>query len=161
MKFKFILVLTVIAAAGIFLLFFRIYHNDVQSLEAFSAAYENYDRAISDYSTAFHSSNLQSTPVIAGYERTTAKVLGELNLKASARISSLIKNDSDLMSAMREIAELSGNEFDSVKTYQNAAANQKSELEKLAQVLDDLTKQRQTAYTNFQELGGQSVTADR
>jgi hypothetical protein len=161
MKFKYVLVLAVFSAVGIYLILFRMVRNDIQALEDFYAYYGIYDRAISDFSTAVRTPNYQGSPVITGDESAASEALSEMNTKASARISSLIKNDEDLMRIMRETAKLAGEEYDALKAYQSAAANHNADLEKLGQAFDDLTKQRQTAYANFQELGGQSVTAGR
>lgn|SRR5574341_176186 len=153
-KYKVLFVLALILIAGVFFLFYRMYHDDVKALEGFVASYEIYDKAISDYSLSVFASNFEDAPTTDGLERKADEALVELNSKAHARLSSLIKNDAELMSTILEIADLSGKESDALKTYKRAAADQKVNLESLAKESGDLTNKRQTAYVRFRKLAG-------
>ena len=53
------------------------------------------------------------------------EALVELNTKASVRVSSLTKNDGDLMRIMREIADLSAKEFNTLKAVQSALVDRR------------------------------------
>lgn len=62
----------------------------------------------------------------------------ELNAKAAARISSLIKNDGGLMSTAREIADFSGKELDDLGAYKRAIEDKRNMTNKLLQnIVDD------------------------
>jgi hypothetical protein len=81
-----LVVVTVVLASG--LVIYRMYRHDITVLEAFVAAYEKFDQAPRE------------------------GALRELNANANVKISSLIKHDRELMSAMREIADTAAQEFD-------------------------------------------------
>jgi hypothetical protein len=66
-------------------------------------------------------------------ERKAADVLIELNTKAAARLSSLIKNDAELMSKTLEIADLSGKELDNLNAYKRAIGDKRAITNKLLQ----------------------------
>ena len=88
------------------------YQRDMHSLENFVAAYEEFDRTPSE---------------------TT---LLPLKATASARISSLIKNDRDAMDTMKKIADLATQEL-------AATGNTK----------ESLTLERKSNYEHFRNLG--------
>lgn len=119
-----ILILVIVAAIAFF--FYRMYHSDVKSLNAFTASYENFDRAILDY----------AANKTTAAESTASAAVANLQTKSRMRISSLIKHDGELMSEARVIANLAKQEFDSVK----------------ANTADDFTAQRKSAYAYFQSL---------
>jgi hypothetical protein len=87
--------------AGVLLFFYRFYHNDVKALEDFLASYEKFDKAISDF-FIIKTDDL---------ERKAADAFIELDIKAALRLSSLIKNDAELMGQALEVANLSGREL--------------------------------------------------
>ena len=80
-----LLVVIVVLASGLF--FYRMYRHDFTALEDFVAAYEKFDQAPRE------------------------GALRELDAKANVKISSLIKNDRELMNRMREIADTAAQEF--------------------------------------------------
>jgi hypothetical protein len=139
-----------IVGAGIFFFFYRMYQNDVKTLTAFPAAYEKFNQAAADFSGPV----LAGAPAADDLERKADEALAGLNARASTRLSSLIKNDAEVMDTMLKIADLSGKEFDALKTYQKMAA-EKGNLDGLAKEVGDLRSQRQTAYARFRELGPQ------
>jgi hypothetical protein len=147
-KYIILLGMVLIVGANIFFFFYRMYHNDVKALEAFPAAYEKFDQAAADY----FASVFAGAPAADDLERKAGGALADLNTNASTRLSSLIKNDAELMDTMLKIADLSGKEFDALKTYQKAAA-EKGNLDGLAKELGDLRNKRQAVYARFRELG--------
>jgi hypothetical protein len=153
-KYKALLVIALILVAGFFFLFFRFFQNDVMVLTGFSAAYTKFDQAISDFSTPVFTPNLSGAPATDDLERKADAALAELNTQASARISSLTKNDAELMGIMLQISDLSVKELDALKAYKKAAAGKNAGLDPLAKTFGDLTNQRKTAYVRFQELLG-------
>ena len=153
-KYKALIVLALIVVVGTFFFFYRFYHNDVKALTDFSVAYEKFDKAVSDFSTSVFASNPEGALAVDDLERKADEALVDLNIKASARISSLIKNDAELMRATHEIADLSGKELDALKAYKRAIADKNSGMDKLAQAFGDLSNKRQVAYAHFRELGG-------
>jgi hypothetical protein len=153
-KYIVLLVIALIGVIGIFFFFYYFGHKDDKALSEFSLAYQKYDRAISDLSSAVYMSNFEGTPTYDDLEQITDQALTVLKLKASAKISSLTKNDADIMSLTQEIADLSGKEFVALKAYQSAMADQGADMAQLSKELHDVTLKRQAAYTRFQELSG-------
>jgi hypothetical protein len=147
------LLIALITAAGVFFFFYRFYQHDMTALTDFTAAYENYDRAISAFSGPVFASKLEGTPAVDDLERNADAALAELSAKASVKISSMIKNEKEVMSTALEIADLSGKELDALKAYQQAAADKQGDLVRLAKEFADLTSSRQTAYARLLELG--------
>ncbi|OGD21124.1 MAG: hypothetical protein A2W03_03885 [Candidatus Aminicenantes bacterium RBG_16_63_16] len=92
--------------------------------------------------------------IIKKYKWLLVPALTELDAKASIRLSSLIKNDAELMNLTLEIARLSGKELAALKAQKEAAADKTADLPKLAKESADLARQRQTAYARFRELAG-------
>ncbi len=119
-------------------------------------AYEKFDEAISDFSAYLLAQNLESTPASDDPERKAEEALAELDARASARLSSLIKNDAELMHLTLEIDGLSGRELAALKAHKGAASDKSADLPKLGKELADLARQRQTAYARFRVLGGLS-----
>jgi type II secretory pathway pseudopilin PulG len=155
---KYIPLLVVVVLIGIaaifFFFFYRMGSNDAKALADFSAAYKDYDQSISDFSTAVLASNPGGAPATDDLERKANEALVKLTTKASARISSLTKNDGDLMRLTLEIADLSGKELDALKAYQSAVVAKSGDADKLANEFADLKNQRQTAYARYLELAG-------
>jgi hypothetical protein len=152
--YKALLVIALVSVIGICSLFYHFGHNDSKALTDFSIAYKNYDRAILDFSITVFASNPKGVPATDDLERNATGALVELNTKASARISSLTRNDAELMSITLEIAYLSGKELDTLKAYQRAVDDKDIDLDKLAKEFGDLTIKRQTNFARFQELAG-------
>ncbi len=147
---KWLIALLLVVFAGFF--FYRMYHRDVNALKGFSAAFERFDRAVSDLSANLLASSPAGTPATDDLERKAEAALAELKSKASVRISSLIKNDAEFMSLTREIADLSGKELDALKAYRRAAADKNSGSDRLAKEFDDPRNKRQAACVRFLEL---------
>ena len=146
-------VIIVLVLASVFFFFNRLYHNDVTALTDFSASYEKFDKAISDFSVPVFASNLEGAPATDDLERKADEALRELNTKASARISSLIKNDAELMSTELEIANFSLKELDTLSAYKTAMWGKRdADVDRLAKEYADLMNKRKTAYAHFQEL---------
>ncbi len=149
-KYKALLVIPLILLAGVFFFFYRMGNNDAQALAGFSAVYEKYDKAISDFSKSIFA----GTPTSNDLEQKANEAQTELKTKAFARISSLTKNDGELMPVMLQIADLSGKELAAATEYKNAVGDQSADMSQLASEFADLTNQRQAAYARFLELAG-------
>ncbi len=149
-KYWSLLFIPLILCAGIFFFFYRMGSNDTKALADFSAAYKNYDQAIS----AFSKSIFAAAPVSDDVVQKADEAQAALKTKASARISSLTKNDGELMQVMLQIADLSGKELNAAAEYKNAVGDQSGDISRLANELSDLTNQRQAAYAHFLELAG-------
>jgi hypothetical protein len=143
-KYKELLVLALVVIVGAFFFFYRFYHNDVKALADFSASYKKFDKAISDF--FFGKTD--------DLERKAGDALIELNTKAAARLSSLTKNDAELMSTALEIEDFSGRELDILRAYKRAIQSQDADLDRLAKEIGNLTNNRTAAYARFQELAG-------
>ena len=150
-KYKVLLVLALVVLVGAFLFFYRFYHNDVKALEDFSASYENYDKAISDFSVPVFETNLDLNKT-DDLESKASDALIELNTKAAFRLSSLIKNDSAIPPLALEIADFSGKELDNLRAYKKAVQSKNADLNGLAKEYGELTSKRKTAYARFQGL---------
>jgi hypothetical protein len=149
-----LLAIPLLGVIGIFFFFYHFGHNDNKALTEFSTAYQKYDRAFSDLSATIFMFNYEGSPTYDDLEQITDQALGELTLKASARISSLTRNDGEIMSLTQEIADLSEKELTTLKSYQNAMANKDPDLAQLSYELQDITVKRRAAYARFQELSG-------
>jgi hypothetical protein len=143
-KYRALLIIALMVAAGISFLFYHFYHNDVKALEDFLVSYEKYDKAISDFS-------INKTDEL---ENKAGDTLIELNAKATFRLSSLIKNDAKLMDQALDVADLSGKELESLRAYKRAIQSKNADRDGLAKEYGDLTSKRRTAYARFRELGG-------
>lgn len=150
----FLVAVVLIGAAGILFFFYHLGSNDAKALTDFPAAYGKFDQAISDFSTSVFASDLQSPAAAGNLEHRTDEALVELNTAASARISSLTRNDGEIMKLTPEIADLSGKEFSALKAYQSAAANRATDLDQLAKEYRDRTTRRRAAYARFLALAG-------
>lgn len=121
----FILILAVPAGASF--IFYRLYRDDVKDLKDFMASYRKLTRTFSDFRER-RTDDLESQAVDA---------VNDLSVKASMRLSSLIKNDGELMDLAREIADLSRLELDRLRGGGSAETSK------------DLLKKREAAYGNF------------
>jgi hypothetical protein len=152
-KYKWLIFFVLVMFAGIFA-FYHLYHTDIKELADFSASYEKFDRAISDFSGRISGSSPEDRPTVDSYERKADEALVELKVKASARLSSLIKNDAELMSITLEISDLAGKELEALKAYRRAVSDKDINADRQAKEFADLTNERQAAYPRFRELGG-------
>ncbi|MCJ7581461.1 MAG: hypothetical protein MUP98_13120 [Candidatus Aminicenantes bacterium] len=143
-KYKWLIVLVLVMSAGICFIFCHFYLNDVKALKEFSALYEIFDEAMTEYS-------LNRTHDL---ESIVEDAFIELDSKASFRISSLIKNDSELMDLIPEVARLSGKELDSLKFYTRSVREKNTDLAGLAEKYSTLSSQRKAAYARFLKLAG-------
>jgi hypothetical protein len=142
-KYKVLLVLALVVIVGVFLFFSRMYHNDIKALEGFLASYLTFDKAISD-------SSLSKTD---GLKTKAGDALIELQTKASFRLSSLIKNDAELMDQALEVADLARRELEGLRVYRSENYNKNADLDRLAEESRILSGKRKAAYARFQELG--------
>ena len=93
-KYKLLLIIALIVIAGVFFFFYRFYHNDVKALRIFRLPTKNLIKP-------FQIFPLSKTDDL---ESKAGDALIELNTKAALRLSSLIKNDAELMSKALEVA---------------------------------------------------------
>jgi hypothetical protein len=154
-KYIYLHVIALIVVAGIFFFFcYRMGTNDAKALADFPVAYKNYDKAISDFYNAVLASNPENASTTSNLEHKADETLIVLNTQASVRISSLTKNDGDLMKVSLEITDLAGKELDTLKAYQNAVADKSNDIDKFAKEFAGLRNQRQAAYSHYLELAG-------
>ena len=152
-KYKWLLVCISLALITVSIFITR-FHQDIRTLTNFSASYERFDKAISDFSEGVLESNaMVEISVINDLERKADIAFAELKTKATIRISSLIKNDAEFMIAELEIEEFSGKELRAVSGYKMAILDQKDmDADKLAKEISDIKNKRISAYTRFREL---------
>ena len=116
--------------------FVRMYQKDVAALVDFSAAYVTFDQAISDFSRSKTDSA----------DEHADETLRDLDAKATFRLSSLNKNEKEVMQDARTIADLAGQELATLKDYRHrGTAPQKS-------MYDELSGKRKAAYVHFRSL---------
>lgn len=137
-----LLILAVIV--GVFFLRDRFYVRGICAVEEFSASYRAFDRAISDLSASM-SDDSESKARVA---------LDELKAKAAFRLSSLIRNDGELMNQAREVANLSARELASLGAYRKASQDKRAGLDELARESGDLGGKRKAAFARFRGLCG-------
>lgn len=150
-KFIGLVAIVLLFIAGIFF-FYRMGSNDTKALADFPVAYGNYDQAISELYSAIRANTPDNLTNIDNIEYNADQALNILDKQASVRISSLTRNDGDLMKVSHEIAALAGNELETLKAYRISAANRTNDEDKLAKDFADLRSQRQAAYSNYLEL---------
>jgi hypothetical protein len=141
--YKWLIIIILIILAGGFLFVRHLYNSDMKKLEDFVSSYEKFDKAISDFS-ANDTSDLQNE---------TENSLIDLGINADFRISSLIKNDKVAMDTARQIADLSGQEFEALIAFKMEVKNNEADAQELAKHYNDLTSQRKAAYAAFLKLG--------
>ncbi len=146
--------IVLIIAGGILFFFYHFGQGDAKTITGFSIAYDNYDKAISDLSKSVFSSNPGDTPATDDLESRASEALAELNIKGSARISSLTKSDAELMSTMKETGDLSGKELNTLRAYQKAKIENLGNMSMFLKEFNGLTNQRQAAHARFLELAG-------
>jgi hypothetical protein len=147
-KHKWLIVLAIVAVAGGSYSYLHFYAKGINALLAFSASYERYDKAISE----FFLSRTDDLGLQAG------EALRELQAKAHFRISSLIKNDGELMEQARQVAELARREHESLEATTRALQTQAAGLDSLVNEFGVLQEKRKAAFARFKELSG---TKDR
>ena len=143
-RYKWLLIVVLAVPTGVFFFFYRMYHNDIKALRGFIASYERFDKAISDLS-------------MSGADDIESKVgnaVIDLSAKASLRLSSLIKNDAELMDQAIEVADLVRRELEDLRVYRSEIRNKNADLDGLAEESRILTGKRKAAYARFQELSG-------
>ena len=153
-KYLLLLAVSVLAVCGALIFFFyRMGTNDAKALADFPAAYQAYDRAVSEDASAVQASNPESHAAADGLARKADAALAKLNAEAAVRISSLTKNDGALMQVMQQIAAISGKEAAALQAYQ-AAAISGGDTVRLADEFAGLSAQRRAAYARYLELAG-------
>jgi len=143
-KYKVLLVFALVVIVGVFLFFSLMYHNNIKALEGFLASYAIFDQAISDFS-------LSKTD---GLESKAGDALIELQTKARFRLSSLIKNDAQLMDQALEAADLARRELESLRIYKSGFQSQNADLDGSAKEYRVLAGKRKAAFARFQGLSG-------
>ena len=143
-----------LVAAVVSFLFFHLYHRDVKTLRGLLESYKKFDNAISDFSISVFASIDGGASASGDSERRAAEAPADFDKKASVRISSLIRNDAELMSLSRQIAMLSRKEWDNLRKSKTAAAGNGGDWDGWARELSALRDKRQAAYSRFQELLG-------
>ena len=123
-----IIVLILAVPAGVLMCFYRMYHDDITALKRFMAAYDRFDRAVS----------LNGDSGRSEVSDKAGEAVIELQARASLRLSSLIKNDGELMKQAREAADLARRELESLGMEGRSLIHEK----------------RIAAYDRFQELSG-------
>lgn len=147
---KWIFLIALVLAAGAFLSFSRMYRNDIRELERFRSAYERLDAALSG-----------AVESDAGGDRSAAgDALAELQDAAAMRISSLIRNDAELMDEARAIAALSRQEIDTLGAFRalpggpSTAPAEAAERARLSEQARTIREKRAAAYSRFLDLAG-------
>jgi hypothetical protein len=153
-KSKWLIFFVLVVLAGFFAFFYHLYHSDIRKLADFAASYEKLDKAISGFPWRVSGSSFANMPAVDNWEGKADEALAELRAKASARLSSLIKNDAELMSITLEISDLAGKELETLKAYRRAVSDKDINADRLAKESADLTDKRQTAHAHFRELAG-------
>ena len=128
--------------AGGFFFFYQMYQNDMKALGDFVISYEKFDAAMLDFSARPTDDS----------KKKADDALAELAIKANFRISSLIKHEKEVMSAAREVADLSGRELEGLVAYKEAIQNNDANVNELAKKYRDLAGERKSAYAHFMEL---------
>jgi hypothetical protein len=145
-----LLVIVLIFIALFVAAFFRMGTNDTRSIEGFSAAYQQYDRLVAEYSAQVLAPESNAASESRELASAVDGALVALNTAASARISSLTKNDGTIMHVTREIAGYSAQEVETLKSVQALPSGAGM----LAEQARALRGKRQADYARFQELAG-------
>jgi hypothetical protein len=143
-KYKRLLIFILVASAGIFIFFYRMYHDDMKALKGFIASYERFDKAIFDLAVSKADE----------FETHADNAVIDLKSKASLRLSSLIKNDAGLMDQALEVADLARREMENLKVYMSEIQSQKADVDRLQEESRFLKGKRKASYARFQELAG-------
>jgi len=143
-RYKWPLILVLALLAGAFFVYDHFYQSGIRAVEGFSASYDHFDKAVSDLSANMTDDS----------ESKARAALAELKAKAAFRLSSLIRNDGELMNQAHEVADISGREMASLEAYRRAIQNKNANLDELAREYGDLAGKRKAAFAHFRELGG-------
>jgi hypothetical protein len=144
-------ILILLVSAGVFFFFFRMYQADIKALRNFMASYKRFDKAIDFYTDRARTS--------AALDYAGEAVI-ELEARASLRLSSLIRNDAELMGLAREVADLSRKELDSLWAFdtltksRNPSRDEVAKEEELDKEIGVLRGNRKAACARFRELVG-------
>jgi hypothetical protein len=144
-KYIWLPVIILVLLAGVFSFFFCLYQNDMKKLEDFVVAYENFDKAVSDY----------SKNMTKGSEGKASETLVKLKTHATFRLSSMIKHEKEIMKQTPRVARLATEEFASLQAYQKAIKKKDPGSARLAKENRVLSGKRKAAYARFQALGQQ------
>jgi len=139
------LVATLAVLGGVAFFFYYFGHGDDRKMSEMAAAYGDFDRAVSELSTG-------PGP---DAEKRADEALAVLRTRAAMRLSSLTKNDAELMSQAREVTELAGNELESRKGFSRANDNKYREADELARASAELAGKRRAAWDRYRDLAGQ------
>lgn len=124
------LLILILVAGGVGLcLFVKMYRDDLKALKNFLAAYNHFDMNIAGAVARAR----------IGEVDDAREALDELKARADLRLSSLIKNDGELMRQAREIAALA------IREYESRLAGREEES-------SGLGEQRRTAFKHFIDL---------
>ena len=132
---RWIAVLVLVAAAAILIFGLRMYRNDIKELKRFMAAYYRFDTAAAE----------EALRGQGGGSPDVRRALSELQAYAGMRLSSLIKNDGELMVRAREVAGLAQSEVEGRSG-------------RLSEGSVKLTEDRKAAFARFLELARTSRT---
>ncbi len=125
--------------------FYHFGHSDDRKMAEFSVAYGEFDRAVSE---------LSARPGPDSERRADAASAG-LIARAAMRLSSLTKNDAELMTQARQVAEIAARELESQKSFLKAAQKNDREADALARTSRELAGRRRAAWDHFRQLAGQ------
>ena len=139
-----LLLLALALLAGGFI--YRMGHGDSRAIAAFLTSYQTYDEAVAALENA-PAPDVSLEPAADG-------ALSELRSRASARISSLTRNDGVYMSLTAEIATLAGRELSVLKAWRRAVASKDDEASRLAKGFAELKRDRKAAFARVQALEG-------
>jgi hypothetical protein len=102
---RLVVVLVLVAVAAILFVGLRMYRTDIKELKRFMAAYSRFDTAMAE------------DVLRAGHDEAgdIRRALAELEAYAGMKLSSLIKNDGELMTQAREVGALAQREYEARK----------------------------------------------
>jgi len=143
-KYKWLIILGIVAVAGGSYFYLHFYARGINALLAFSASYEKFDKAISKFA-------LNRTDDLG---RQAGEALSDLQARSTFRLSSLIRNDGELMDQARVVAGLARSEYESLLVASRALPSQAVGTDSLAKEFSVLTERRKAAFARFKELGG-------
>ncbi len=95
-KYQVLFALALVVCGAIFFFFCRMHHNDLKALEDFSASYEKFDKAISDFSIPVHASNLEGPLALDQFNKIYSQITGSMQ--------DTLSNDSRLALAKEAIS---------------------------------------------------------
>lgn len=132
-----IVIILIVTGSGLFL-GLRTYHGDIKELKRFLAAYDRFDTAMAERALRGQG---DVTPDVL-------RALSDLQTYAGMRLSSLIRNDGELMAQAREVADLAQREVEG----QPGRPGEES---------GNLTEKRKASFARFIEFAGTGGGAGR